>query len=188
MTSLKSELGSGEIPGLDQALIDVLRAFKPGGVGVCELDPVIQVVLPVSWWMEWAWYETGSVSVPASGGDPVTMYTVPQDERNFLEYLTAERTAGDNTFNMFTVDCVDGYRGGADNDLRLLQLTTAGTIAVWPDRAGRQTLTEWVDTWPLMLEPGTTVMLDPAAAGSSASTFKYKIRLLRQKIVRARAP
>jgi len=182
---------TGDIPGLEQALHDILGHYRAGpdglglfGVGGC------QVSLPIDNWLQYAWLEHElTASQAAAETDPVVMFTVPTNERAYLDYIHGERESGDNTYINLSLTVPDGYQSGGESGLaNLVVLAAAATRIYWPDDAGTQGVNNVIPGPGLLLEPGTTVELTPSGAGAGATVFRYRVGLRRQKIYRALAP
>ena len=176
----------GEYRGLDAALADVLAHYQPGPEGLASVDGCV-ITLPIEMWGQYAWVERVSASLSAGQGTAEVLYTVPADERNWLEYIYASRASGDNTVSAFRVIYPEGYFGGASGNLEAAELVTPTTQLYWPDPGGAQTLLMQMPT-PAWLEPLTTVSLIPAGAGVGVSVFTSFIRLRRTKLIRHRDP
>lgn len=184
---MPDQMGTGNIPGLDQAMIQALRAYRPATEGVSRLDPFLHVVLPLPEWYIYSWVEAVDVALEAGESDRQAGFTVPQDERVWIENVRFTRTSGDNTLDSISVTYPLGY-GSGGRVLGLLSLSSAGTSIYWPDIAGRQTVNYAVDSVPLLLEPGTTVDIDPTGAGVAASVVALRMLIRRMKVVRAQPP
>jgi hypothetical protein len=68
----------------------------------------------------------------------------------------------------------------------LVNPDTAGNNAFWPP--GDQAYQFGHGPIPVLLEPGTRIVIGPSGAGVSASTFNYEINLHRTKLLRAQDP
>jgi len=183
---------SGVLRGLEAALLDMLVNYNPGDIGICELSPQIQLTLPVDpLWSWWSWIENETVNVGAAATDTGTLFTVPQDERAQLCGWYSQRDSGDNTIDAFRILPPVGYQSGTIP----VTLTYAETTALrlsWPDygnmRVPESEVLFGLNVAPILLEPGTTLDMDLAAAGVSASVFSYVIVLKRTKLIRAMGP
>jgi len=187
-----AETIKGEIPGLAGALKAALNHYMPGDLGVCLLDPHLHVSLPLEGLTWWAWLEEVALSAAAAGSsDPVVMFTVPADERIELMYCFAERNSGDNTVRVFHVTPPADYRSGTDSSDQTLSLITLSTGLVrlyWPDQAATQANLQYMLTFPVLMEPGTTVSLVPGGVGATGSAWVCTLRMRRTKIIRALTP
>jgi len=179
-------LAKGDIRRLGDALGDWLGNYQiSGAIGVVE---GCYLSLGIEEWAWWAWLEA-DVSVSVAGGVAagVSVFTVPGDERAWLDSLTIVRATGDNNLDYVRLIHPEGYRSGAVDLLRLLELTTPATGLYWPNTGGGQTVT-LAQPGPMLLEPGSLIQLVTDGSGASASTFDYAIRMRRTKMVRAKAP
>jgi len=178
---------SGVMPGLDAALLDRLRNYQPGDIGICELADKLQLTLAVPDWGTYHFHATG-ISATVTGGESenAELYTVPMDRRAWLHGVTLTRASGDNTFSRIMVRFEDGYYAGG-SELQLKRLVTAGTSCIWPDPGEIQPLTH-LQQAPMLLEPGTRIMSLWSGAGVSDSTMNYEIDMTMTKLVRQVVP
>lgn len=176
------------LDGIQPSLAELLRTYRNVGQGVCAVDPVMQVVMPVPSWAEYCWFERVEVNVPASDSDRVQFWIVPANERNLIEWLFAEQQSGDNQSRGFTMVFPAGYEQTTTNQMEFIQITTAANGRTWwPDPGGIQVVNQ-VQPGPILLEPGTILQMNPDGSGSAASVWNIFIRMTRTKIIRARPP
>jgi len=179
---------SGVMAGLNASLISFLRNFDPGSLGVCVVDDKLQLSLAIPNWDKFAFFQQGEITLAASQGGLGICRTVPMDERWEIQYFSCRRDTGDNTYDTLVLDYPAGYTEGGNTEHALVSLTTAATRIFWPDPAGIQTVTHANNTYPILLEPGTNLSVNPSGAGVSASEVEYEIIGTRSKIVRAMEP
>jgi len=179
---------SGVMPGLDSALIALLRNYRPGDIGICELADKIQLSLPVP---EWAWYSAPesatSGSITGGAAATLTIYTVPGNIRCMLEGVILERATGDNNLHNLYLLQPPGYFVG-NSTMVAKRLTTPGVFMTWPDDTNAFQAADFYMAGPILLEPGTQIQLTTAGDGVSASTFAYQIAMRHTKLVRAAPP
>jgi len=177
---------AGVMAGLNSSLLSLLANFSPGDLGVCVVDEKLQLSLTIPDWTSWGWVEgQGAPTIAASSSDPVTIFTVPADERCWLEGAQVARNSGDNTFGFLYVVQPPGYTSG-DGRFNLIQLITAATSIYWP--CHEQVVSRCAGDTPLLLEPGATVLVTPSGAGVSETVASTNLFMRRSKIVRAMAP
>lgn len=174
----------GNITGLGVALREFLRNYQINedfqGISGCVL------AMPVEDWASWAWVASGATpSIAAGNSDTITMFTVPDDERAYLDDVYARIDSGDNTINQLIVVQPAGY-GGGNRTLMLLDLTTPATTIYWP--SGQQTIEYGAGPTPKLLEPGALLNVRPSGAGAAASVIEFNFSLRRTKIVRTLQP
>ena len=182
---------SGVVPGLDGALMALLRNYKPGDIGICELDPKIQLTLPVPYWAEYSWISGRTVTgdIPAGSGATFTLETVPMDERWMLELVVMHQVSGDNDMQVIGLQANPAYNPGAGNgQLDILRLSSKDTDMWWPNLNGDQTVASDPAQSPILLEPGTLITCIPGGTGVAISTFSYSMIARRSKLVRAMGP
>lgn len=181
------DLSSGEVPGLTQSLISLLRDYRPGDLGIKDLDAAIDVSLPVPEWAWWGWYDEviGSTVSAGSAADHV-VYTVPQDERAWLDSFVMNRAAGDNLTDRLYLTWPTGYFAGENSEI-LIRVASGAQVVAWPDNGGRQDA-DFIVAGPLLLEPGTTLGYRSTGAGVSGTTFRHHINMRRTKIIRTIVP
>jgi len=180
----------GVLAGLNATLLDLLSAFQPGELGVCAIDPSLQLSLPVPEWATWTHgFQDAMPSIGAGGNTTVPVLTVPTDERWNVQYVRVARASGDNTANHFRIVSPAGYFEGSD-EFVIMDLTTSAVNMNWPDARGEQTVDYIMDMPPggLLLEPGSQFALRPSGAGAAATIFNYSALVRRTKLVRAIAP
>ncbi len=178
--------GKGDVVRLNNALLDYMRAYTPSPEGVCYLHDQMAITLPLPEWAWYAWFETLTANLTAGQGTDETVFTVPGDERIYLDGIVAVRTGGDNNIDGLTVAYPTGYFAGAA--VATIIAVTATTIVFWPDPGGLQTTTYVQGNPPLLLEPGSVIAISPDGSGVSASTVLLQISMRRTKIVRALVP
>jgi len=177
----------GEVPGLERAAADMLRHYDAGDLGVDRIDGCV-IGLTHSEWAWWSWHESLVTAVGAiASGDAVVLFTVPADERAWLDAAFLVRNAGDNTISQLRVLSAAEYTSSATLAFFLVHLTTAATTLFWPDAGGKQTVTR-IAPGPLLLEPGSVVELLPAGVGSVGSDWIVSLLMRRTRIHRQRTP
>lgn len=176
----------GEINNLDASLRELLEHYRPGELGVGRLSDVLQITLPLDLWPWFSWLEEGTTpSLSAGLGADQTIFTVPGNERIWLDYVMVQRASGDNTTNHLELTYPPGYFGG-QAEMRILNFTGT-TLIYWPDPSAAQSPT-YHRPGPVLLEPETVVQFGLDGAGASASTFTYYLAMRRCKLVRALPP
>jgi len=186
------EYVKGELPGLDDALLNLLGHYRPGSLGVCVVEPGMRVVLPVESPFVWGWLE--SLTSPTAGAGDATallIYTVPMDERNWLDSTYWVQVTGDNLIAALWVVPPAEYGSDPTPDattVGILNFSTNPSRAFWPDSGGIQANIQLAVPGPILMEPGTEVYLKPDGTGAATSTWLGQLRLRRTKLVRALAP
>jgi len=183
------DVSLGVMPGLEQSIMDVLTQYRPGALGVCEVDPKIQITLPVHLWDWWDHFEF--VTLPSQGAGSttaVTMFTVPTDERALLHMVRAARNSGDNQVGTFNTVNPVGYRAGSQAERPFQILATRIAAPFWPDPGATQALYISQVAAPLLCEPGTLINLTPDGTGVAGTVWACSLSMWRSKLVRARAP
>lgn len=179
--------GQGDIPGLNQALLDLLRGYQPSEVGVCYVADQMIVTLPYPEWYLHGWLEqdvTGNIA--ATSSSTVVLYTVPQDERAWLDSWAVARASGDNDVGIFELSYPTGYfRGNAVN--RLIEITP-GDVVYWPDHGSGQTGFTRGVPGPVLLEPGMQLQMRMDGVGVAITTYNYYLGLRKMKVIRALVP
>ncbi|HIA03338.1 MAG TPA: hypothetical protein EYN66_15760 [Myxococcales bacterium] len=182
-------LTSGVIPGLDNAVPDLLRNYNPGEVGIAHMASNIQIVLP---YPEWAWWSklikgtTGTI--PAASAVLVEMFTVPADRRFWLDSCWMNILSGDNNINQFSIEFPSGYYETSGYDqIVMANLSSVGDNLMWPDVRGQQTMTNWAPG-PVLCEPGTRLLVKPSGDGAGTSAIGFNILGRLTKLVRERTP
>lgn len=179
---------SGVLPGLNEALIALLRNFDPGEYGVGAVDKLCTVTLPIPEWASWAYLHAGvTASVGAGVATDVVLYTVPADERAYLIHCAAVRLTGDNKLDKLEIVYPEGYYSDVDT-LFLMWYGPAISATYWPEFSQSSSFFSAGPAGPLLLEPGTVVQFHTSGDGVAASTFDYQVMLRRTKLVRAQAP
>lgn len=183
-----SRYSTGDLPGSEQALIQLFRAWRPGVLGIPFIAPSMMLSLPYGEWHEYASIENANGSLTAGQGTREILYTVPEDRRQWLEYVFVDRATGDNTFSDIGILPVEGYRVGSTVAVLIL-LGTAATSIWWPTDANQANVTRAVvPTRPLMLEPGTALSLLPSGAGVAGSNVTIQLFLRSTPLTRALTP
>lgn len=180
---------SGVMPGLDAALLDRLRNYRPGDIGICELADKLQLTLPLP---EWAWYCYAAIgqSAEADAGFSgfTDIYTMPTDRRAWVDGVVFSRAGGDdNTMDRVTLKMPPGYVTGASDQVDLKRLDTAGTSIIWPDPSGTQASSRLMPG-PVLMEPGATLQVRWSGAGVAATAANYEILMRMTKLVRNVVP
>jgi len=182
---------SGVMAGLDASLISLLRNYRPGDIGVCELADNLQLSLPVDEWATWdhSFGDITMASIGAGSSTIVPLTTVPADERWTLGFARVQRDSGDNQCLDLLITCPAGYYTG-DPDIVLHRVASGPTEILWPDPLAVGTIQFGIPqpAGGLRLEPGTIIKFKPDGNGVSASVFTYTIMCRRTKIIRALAP
>lgn len=179
--------GRGDLFNLSQALLELCRAYVPSPEGPCAISDVLQVSLPYPEWHQYCWHELGTTPAIAIGSSAaVTLFTVPRNERAYLESVRLQRLTGDNNAALISVTYPVGYFDGTAT-CELLRLSPAAGEMYWPDAGGDQSMVFGLPGH-LLVEPGTLVGFTPDGAGSATSTFRYSIQMRRMKLVRSLAP
>ena len=186
---LPPDLTTGVIPGLEAALLESLRNYNPGDVGVAQVGPQIQLNLAIP---EWGWWNHPikgvSASIAAASALTVDLFTVPDNYRMILYSIWMAIFSGDNTLDQFSIVQPTGYLGDMlDAQQVYLNLATPAVPLMWPDLRGQQTITEWLEG-PVLLEPGTILRVKPSGAGASASTVGFHTNTRATKLIRQSAP
>lgn len=171
---------------MSRALLDALRAYKPGSNGVHKLSDRMHIVLPIDDWCAFSWMDQSASSLTAGQTDAEVMFTVPNDERIWLESVSSRIVSGDNTLTGIRLVVPVGY-GGGDRNAEII-LITAAVQVYWPDAGSGQVVQYVTNKAPLLLEPGTTIAVVPSGAGAAISTTSNYIWMRRIKMVRALAP
>lgn len=178
---------SGVVPGLDETFLDRLRNYRPGDIGICELADTLQVTFPVP---EWAWFRfnaTGIGDLVSAGLDAdQIIYTVPMDRRCWLDGVVLERGNGDNLIDKLLLQAPEGYYVDG-NQIVLKRITTDGLFLTWPDPNAIQA-SDYLQPSPILLEPGTRIVIRWAGAGVSPTGMNYEINMRHTKLVRQGAP
>lgn len=185
-----AEIGIGDIPGLDRALIQGLSSYQPGPVGVCYMSPYMGLSLPWVNWAEWGSNVQGTSETFAIGAStPQVVYRIPTNTRGYLHSVSLERASGDNTLLDLSISQPAGY-GEGTRLVRLKVLGTAATSIWWPDSSGLQANTDRkVDMQgAMLLEPGAVIGVLPSGVGVATTTFDYEIILVNSYLTRAIVP
>jgi len=185
--ALPTDAPVGVMAGLNASLLALMANFSPGDLGVCVVDNKLQLTLDVPDWSKWAYVSQGvTPSIDAGSTTNIVLFTVPEDERVWLDGVQVSRNSGDNTWLDIHTLATPDYRSGS-GEYHLMHLDTAGADIYWP-MVGETSVLHAAGPYPLLLEPGFTVELAPSGAGVSASVASYRIAMRRTKIVRALAP
>jgi len=176
---------TGQIQGLPDTLLQLLKNYAANGVGLDAISACI-IALPVPAWSEASVYESASMASMGGGsGTNVEFLTIPQNERWWLDGLRITRASGDNTVNQITVNYPAGYTNNATG-MPLIAWSTATAQFFWPDH-GQQANIQYQAAAPLLLEPGARLQINPAAAGASATVFAYHLQYRKMLIYRSQA-
>jgi len=178
---------SGVMTGLESSLLAILRNYRPGDIGICELAEQLQLQLPLTDWATFCYVAEGDVTVLAGNSDPQLLYTVPEDTRAWLDGIRCRRTSGDNNFYQLRYIQPPGY-GSGTRVAELVQISTAATEIWWPDVASQANIFLALPHAPALLEPGALVYCIAQGDGVSASTLNYEIVMRQTKLIRALAP
>jgi len=185
--ALPADGTSGVIPGLETSLAELLRNYRPGDIGICEVANKFQITLPLTDW-DWYGYCADVDNTMAAGEtDPEVVWTVPPGERAWLDAVSCERSSGDNKFTFLQVRYPATYSEG-DGVFKLIVMGTTDSNIWWPDPAGKL-----VEVWatpnvPLLMEEGCTVEPVPDGTGVSTTVFTSRLLLRRTKVGKARTP
>jgi len=180
---------SGVLPGLETSLLHQLLNYRPGDIGICELAEQLQLTLPLADWAQYAFHVQVDVSLTATQDDPETIWTVPDNERIWLQSAVTYRSTGDNLAVGFRLIYPAAYKEVASVQyVDIIGGMTAATNIFWPDPGAMQALYTTYVPPPLLLEPGTIIQLDPGQAGVSASVFATHLTMRRTSLVRAMVP
>jgi len=178
---------TGDIPGLPEAVADWLAHYHPGGEGLNGLSSCV-VSLTIEEWALWNWIEVSTQAYTAAQDSLELMFTVPMDERAWLETALLEIATGDNTMSQIRIQPPAPY-GSGTRDFYILELSTATTPIFWPDTGGVQSNVRYVmGSGPVLLEPGTTIHVLMGGEGVSAGNVRGTFCMRRTKLVRARTP
>lgn len=179
--------GQGNTRGLEGALNQWLSNYRPGVEGVCEIDPVIRVTMPVEGWSSYSYLGKGTGSLTAGQATGEPLLTVPEDERWDIWFIRVTRAGGDNNFLQLAVTFPPDY--GEDTRVHvLMQLSVVTTVIWWPDPGAVQGV-DWISNHePMSLEPGSILTLVPSGSGAAVTPIEYDIPMRRTKLVRTRIP
>jgi len=177
---------SGVMPGLDAALLRLLRNYRPGDIGICELDPKIQLTLPVEKWADYSWYECRTTPIQAAGSSgTVVVWTVPANERNTLYNLVVTRASGDNLVPLLQLVFPAGYQNTSPiHPFYLTSYAVAETTKSWPTADPADFTDGFWGTF-VDLEPGTRIEFTLNGTGAATTTWTYQILLKRSPLVLA---
>jgi len=182
-----SDQSVGELRGIPASLLGLLNRFSSSYNGVCWVSDEMQLVLPVPDWHLYAWTEALTANILATQTALETVFTVPTDERVYLDYVLVARATGDNLINNLAFSLPTGYFGGTQS-VQFYGLNAGAALLYWPDTLDVATINNFQMPGPLLLEPGTIVQIDPTGAGSAASTWTVVLLMRRTKLIRARPP
>lgn len=175
----------GQIVGLDAALRDFLRTYEMPdnfpGIKDCVL------ALPLPNWQEWGWVEQGDTASQGAGSTtPVTVFTVPDNERAMLHSFELVRASGDNTTR--SLSYTQGADYGTGSREQLLVYPAVAAVGVWWPIMADLAISRAGAPGPVLLEPGAIVAFLPEGAGVGATIWTYSLSLTRTKIVRVLTP
>lgn len=179
--------GKGEYRGLPESFRDIFARYTTGQEGPCRVDDELHPVLPIPEWGIFTWWENATLTVPIASSDFFVAFTVPDNERAWVDAITWQRTGGDNTVDLIQGAVAPGY-GTASAILDMLRLGTAAADGFWPDLGGIQSTLQRQMAGPLLLEPGTVLSVRGGGAGSAETTFAIQVALRRMKLIRALVP
>lgn len=175
----------GDIRNLDGALRDVMAQYKPGVNGLVGIDTCV-ITLPLESWSWYGWIEqANTASIGAGVATTVALFTVPENERAWIDAVTVARVSGDNLCAAVPIAAGPGY-GSGNRGLYLTQLATPVSAIYWPHVG--QTVTRGSGPTPLLLEAGGIVQFTTDGTGVSASVFSFTVSLRRTKIRRILVP
>lgn len=178
---------SGVTAGLDASLLALLRNYRPGDIGICEISDKLQLTLPLPEWSSYCWTVTGNITVAAGASVTQNLYTMPANTRGWVDGMRLRLNSGDNTLASLRILQPEGY-GEGSREAYLIALTTPVAHIWWPDPGGRQVVDYGIFAWPQMIEPGGTIEVIPNGAGVSASNVLFEIVMRQTKLVRELAP
>jgi len=174
---------NGTLRGGDRAMMEFLENYRgPEGIG-------LQVTLPVPDWDRYAYLITHLETWDAGRTASHSTYTVPDDSRAVLLAFRSFRVTGDNEIDSVHFVYPAAYQEGNEDESQLI--AKGSTLDIfWPDSTGIQSTsaTYMKGPTPILMEPGTQLVLTPSGAGVSVSTFQTLIDVLVCKIIRAQAP
>jgi len=178
---------SGVLPGLEESLKAILRNYRPGDIGICEVADKLQLSMPLPYWGEYPYYTVGrTASVTAASTDPIVVYTVPMDRRYLLQDVQWQNVSGDNLANLIQID-VPAANITTNGGKFVLSNIAAAVVQSWPVYDAGDLI--WVaSAGPKLLEPGTVIELVPSGAGVAATLFDYWISGMLIPIIRAQSP
>jgi len=182
---------SGVLAGLERSLLAILRNYRPGDIGICEVGEKLQLSLPVPDWAMWGSLVTGVTAEADAGASTyLQVFQVPTDERWYLEYVLVSRASGDNRSFQLRITCPSGYVDGPVDNYRLHALVTGISGYNWPDEHETLPIDITVQRPPggLLLEPGTILDMNTNGTGVAATTFNTTCLTRRTKIIRAMVP
>lgn len=179
----------GSANNLGTVLREFLRGFRPGRGGLDSILDAQMMTLPLPAWAQWAQVTNGNTASQLAGSTTrITLETVPNDQRWWLNILFVTTSTGDNLPGNLVITGGGLYPAG----VVFLANNEAGTRAYmgWPmvkSTSGANVDTSYGPAGNLLLEPGTIISLDPTGAGIAATVFTYRMHTLRTKLVRTTA-
>jgi len=179
--------GKGEYRGLPESYRDIFARYKTGYEGPCLIDNELHPVLPIPEWGIFCWWHNVTLTVPIASSDFFAAFTVPDNERAWVDAITWQRTGGDNTVDLIQGTVAEGY-GSVSAVLDMLRLGTAAADGFWPDNGGIQATLQRQMAAPLLLEPGTILSVRGGGGGAAETTFAIQLAMRRMKLIRALVP
>jgi len=177
---------SGVVPGLEASLLAQLQNYRPGDIGICEVNDKLQLTLPLTDW-EWFGWAHQSTVVAASGSSlTFNLWQVPTGERAYIESVLLERTGGDNLTYRIRAVYPAGYAAG-DGSIQLLNMSSGKSDLFWPDMSDIQT-NNWKRPGPILLEAGAYIAFDAGGVGVAESTWRIEIGMRRTRVGKVRGP
>jgi hypothetical protein len=178
---------SGNLGGLAQALIHLLANYNPGESGISELASNLQLTLPVPDWGLWALTVIYPYTYTGGESGLETVFTVPDDERAYLQAVHSRIASGDNKVSNIALVAPAAYQEGTG--VAYLVGTSASVDEIfWPDPGAVQTPDHLLNHSPLLLEPGTRIQVNLDGDGVSSGILDTKLLLLKSKLIRAQTP
>jgi len=178
---------SGVIPGLEPTMLRLFQNYRPGDIGICEVDQKLQLSLPIAGWDSWDFQEEITITVGAGLTQWTPLVTVPMDEQHVVHYFYVTRGTGDNLATRLGVQYASGYRAVDGIMPDLVRLTATANI-FWPDPLNLQTGITRYTPGPVALPPGSTINVYTDGTGVAATDFRTTGYFTKTKMHRAIAP